>query len=258
MSDPYAALARFYDLDHADLADDLDFWQNLAGWTGGPVLEIGAGSGRVLLPLARAGFDVIGLDTSPAMLARAMARLGAERRLARRVTLIEGDVRVLALPPETRPPLAIATNGVFGHLLDHADAAAALTCLRAALHEDGLLAIDLPNPLTLVDDAPDGLLFHDWTRTDPETGHSILRLHSRRTDPAAQRLDTTFIYDDIAPDGSLRRHLAPVTLRWYTLPELTLLLAAARFRVETVYGDWELGEYEAASPRLIVLARPTL
>src|SRR5438874_377731 len=84
--DPYAALARFYDLDHAGFADDLDFWRNLARQIGGPVLEVGCGSGRVLLPLARAGFEVVGIDTSAPMLDRLKARLHAEPAAARRVT----------------------------------------------------------------------------------------------------------------------------------------------------------------------------
>ncbi len=102
---------------------------------------------------------------------------------------------------------------------------------------------------------PDGLLFHDWTLPDPETGAMVMRFHTRRIDPVRQQIATTFLYDELRPDGTLRRTLIPVTLRWYTLAELERLLATARFAVEHRYGDWELGEYTADSPRLIVLAR---
>ena len=60
--DPYAALARFYDLDHADFDADLDFWRNLAKIVDGPVLEIGSGTGRVLFPLARSGVEVVEVE----------------------------------------------------------------------------------------------------------------------------------------------------------------------------------------------------
>ena len=254
--DPYAPLARFYDLDHADFHDDLDGWVGLARQSGGPALEVGCGSGRVLLALAAAGIDVVGIDTSPPMLERARTRLAEAGDLPGTVTLHDADVRAMRLPEGPGAfRLALATLGVFGHLLTHADAARALRRLHAHLAEAGLVVIDQPNPLTLTDDLADGLLFHDWTRQDPETGHTIVRLHSRRTDPAAQRIETTFFYDEVAPDGALRRTLAPVTLRWYSAPELELLLDAAGFAVEALYGDWEMSDWAADSPRLIVVAR---
>ncbi len=106
--DPYAALARFYDLDHAGFDADLDFWRNLAKIVDGPVLEIGSGTGRVLFPLARSGVEVVGVDSSPAMLARARAHLAADPALREWVTLCEADVRTLRLDGGARFPLAIS------------------------------------------------------------------------------------------------------------------------------------------------------
>src|SRR5262249_54776484 len=153
----------------------------------------------------------------------------------------EADARDLRLAGGARYALAIGALGVFGHLLDHAEAISALERLRAHVVDDGvtrrgILALDLPNPLTLLDDLPDGLLFHDWTRPAPETGRTVLRSPSRRVDPIAQIVETTFLYDELSPDGAVRRTAAPVSLRYYHAAELERLLAAGRFRLEHLYG----------------------
>ena len=90
--DVYEKLARFYDLEHADLTADLVFFLHLTRQAGGPVLEVGCGTGRLLLPLVEAGIDVTGVDSSPAMLSV------ARRKLGERVMLIEGDIRTVTLP----------------------------------------------------------------------------------------------------------------------------------------------------------------
>ena len=75
---PAAALARLYDLDLLDDPGDLDLYLALAGRVGGPILELAAGSGRLAVPLAAAGYDVTGVDLDPAMLDR--ARTAADER----------------------------------------------------------------------------------------------------------------------------------------------------------------------------------
>src|SRR5207249_4667681 len=93
--------ARFYDWDTDTEADDLDFYRNMAARTGGPVLEVGCGTGRVLLPFAKAGTRLTGIDVSPWMLARARAELTAAV-LAERVKLVEGDARTMSLDERFR------------------------------------------------------------------------------------------------------------------------------------------------------------
>ena len=94
----YEHIARFYDLSHDRLVDDIPFLLRQAAEAGGPVLEIGCGSGRLLVPLIRAGFDVTGIDSSPEMLARAELRLAAESPLVGdRARLIHGDIRTADL-----------------------------------------------------------------------------------------------------------------------------------------------------------------
>ena len=100
--DPYAAIPDLYDLEHATYDDDLDFYRNLAQSVDQPILELGCGSGRIVVPLAELGHDVTGLDSSPPMLARAAMAVEAAG-VTDRVTLRAGSMvtadRVLTVPP---------------------------------------------------------------------------------------------------------------------------------------------------------------
>src|SRR5579863_1653723 len=111
----YDAFARFYDLDTAEITEDLAFWLNLARRTGGPILEVAAGTGRVLLPLARAGFSIVGVDLSGPMLEVARAKV-ARARLSAPVELIQADA--LDLDLGRRFKLALVALNSFGHFAE--------------------------------------------------------------------------------------------------------------------------------------------
>src|SRR5690348_1314056 len=151
--------APFYDWENARTLGrrDIPFWRNLAVNAGGPVLELGCGTGRIALPLGRAGAHVIGIDRSEAMLTRARKRV-KRSRLAGRVDLIRGDIRFLPfatgpLPPSasvlrtrrgSRPariprrfPLVMAPYGVLQSLLRERDLAATLQSVHDVLEPGG-------------------------------------------------------------------------------------------------------------------------
>ena len=142
---PAEALARLYDLDLHDDPGDLDLWLALAARTGGPILELMAGSGRLAVPLAEAGHEVTAVDLDPAMLARARARIGGEAgATARRVRLVTADV---ARPPACRPPATfrlafIALNSIFLLLPTRAAQAGRWATLAAHLAPGGLAVVD--------------------------------------------------------------------------------------------------------------------
>lgn len=224
----------------------------MAARTGGPVLEIGCGTGRVLVPLAKAGTRLVGLDVSPQMLARAREKLAAAG-VADRVRLVEGDVREMSLDERFR--LAYVALNTFMHLTTADGQTRALRRIHGHLVPGGLLVLDLFNPHPeLLDDA-DGRLVHDFTRPGPAEGSVSTRFHSQRVDPARQILEITFFYDEQGPDGVLRRTVAPFELHYFTRREVELLLESTGFAVEKVYGSYELDGYWAGSPKLIVVAR---
>ena len=143
MTDPYGAYARFYDLDLEGMEDDLPFLEGMAARCGSPLLELACGTGRALLPLARRGFQLTGVDVSPAMLAIARGRL-QEAGLDGRVRLVQQDMRDLDLGG--RFNLAFALVNSFSHMLTLDDQLAALAAVRRHLEPGGILILDLFNP----------------------------------------------------------------------------------------------------------------
>src|SRR5579872_5266195 len=111
---PFDRFARLYDWEHDDYVVDVDLHVGLARRFGGPVLELACGTGRLLAPLAEAGFSVTGVDSSPAMLSRARNRLDAMRLP---VELIESCIESLAIDPVRRFRTIIVALDSFGLLL---------------------------------------------------------------------------------------------------------------------------------------------
>lgn len=244
-------LTRYYDADFADVSDDLPFYRELARRTGGPILEAMCGSGRVLLPLARGGYALTGVDLSAGMLALARQRLEAAGFL-KRVTLLEGDVRT-ALPSGEFALAIVALNSLM-HLLNIAEQLAALQHLHGALRPGGILALDLFNPHTHQLAEQQGTLAFDKTFHLPD-GTLVQKFVAQQTDMAAQINRVTFLYDEIAADGLVRRATLPFAMRWLYRFELEHLLARVGFELEAVYGSYELDPYTNDSDLMLTVAR---
>ncbi len=247
---------RLYDLDTSDLADDLDFYVALAQRAGWPILEIGCGTGRVLVPLAQAGFEVTGVDVAPGMLERARTRV--ERAgVGSRVRLVEEDARRLDLYQHF--PLAIVALNSFLHFTSDDDQIDVLRSLWRHLRPGGLLVLDLPNPEPALLGEVGGQVVLEWVKTDPETGAEVSKLRSQRVDTARQLVELTLFFDESGPDEdgreSLRRRTYSLPLRYVYRRELELLLERCGFDVEAVYGGYDLSEYASDSLKLIALAR---
>jgi len=130
---------EFYDQFYADV-DDADFYIGLARRFGGPVLEAMCGTGRVLIPLARAGIDVTGTDSSDVMLAAAQEKLDAETTEVRaHASIVNADVRDMDLGQKFR--LIIVAFSSINHLLEPQDQDMAMACLKRHLEQEGALAI---------------------------------------------------------------------------------------------------------------------
>jgi SAM-dependent methyltransferase len=250
--DQFDLYARFYDLDLGDFDTDLLMIQQFAARCGSPVLELACGTGRVLLPLARQGYQVMGVDIAPAMLEVARCKVAAEG-LADRITLVEGDMREFAL--DSRFNLAFVAVNSFMHLLTTEDQLAALDCIRRHLDPGGLLLVDLFNPdLGSLLDAR-GQVLMDKTMTDPETGHRLVRFHTRTVDLGQQTQHVTYIVDEMADDGHVQRTLFPFSMRYLFRYELEMLLRHTGFIVEAIYGSYDLDEFSGDSDRMIAVAR---
>lgn len=248
---PFDRLAPYYDWEHAGFRDDLPLYLGLAERVGGPILEAACGSGRLLRPLARAGYAVVGFDTSPAMLALAEATLAGDAEAAARVRLVRADLRAARL--DQHFGLAIVALDAFGLLVDQADQLRALAALRGHVHADGLLVLDLANGNLRGTEAAEETVLH---RAGPfvEPGTHLAKWVRRRTDHAAQVDRLLHLYDESGPDGLVRRMVVELELRYFTRFELELLLERAGFFVEALFGDYDLTPFGPTSPRLIAVA----
>ncbi len=252
MLDAIDRIARFFDQEFAGYEDDLPVLEAYAARAGGPILELGCGTGRVLLHLARAGYQVTGVDLSLAMLELARAKAEAAG-LLNRVTLIAGDYGQVALGGPYR--FACTVMNTFLHLPDQAAQVRALKHWREHLAPGGLLLIDVlhPDPATLAE--LDGRLEFWGAWEDPASGHTVMKFLIRTVDLAQQTLHVRHIYDEIAPDGQLRRTQAAYDLRYVGRFEAELLLEKTGYVLEGIYGDWELTPFASDSPRMILVAR---
>jgi SAM-dependent methyltransferase len=251
----YDQIARFYDLTHASLTADLPFVLQLASETGSPILELGCGSGRLLLPLARAGHSVTGVDLSQVMLERARVRVAQEvSAVQQRITLHQADMTHFALPEGTQFGLVIVPYNTLLHL-DTAQALATLRRVKGMLRENGRLLIDLANPVDIANTPEDALLSLENVLTDPETGELIVHLASNRLDTADQTLHITWIYDVSAANGGpVHRTVAHGTYHYRYPHQLELLLQEAGFKLLHLWGDYDQSPYDEDSDRLLVLA----
>jgi SAM-dependent methyltransferase len=252
MTDPYARLAAYYDIENADLVDDLPAYAALADRFGGPVLDVGCGTGRVAFHLTASGLRVVGVDTSPAMLERARERFARHKFDPARLEWVEADITQLALNENFG--LAIFAYNGFMHLLTQADQIAALEHIRAHLKPGGGVALDLPNPVEMFQAEDVSGLVVERIFTNPASGATVIQQSLARLDRAEQLMELTWVYDSVEPDGTTRRDLVPLRLRYTLAPEMCLLLDRAGLQVEGLYGDYNLNPYEEESSRLFVVA----
>jgi SAM-dependent methyltransferase len=244
--------ARFFDADYAGYLDDLPLIEAYAQRAGSPLLELGCGTGRLLIPLAECGYRVTGVDLSPEMLRIARAKAEAAG-VADHVKLIEGDFA--GAPLDETYHLAFVVMNSFLHLNTLERQLCALRHWYAHLTPGGLLVIDVfhPDVSQLA-----GLAGHlEWDRTwnDPATGATVMKWLTRTVDLAEQTMHVTLIYDEVAADGSLRRTLVPFETRYLWRFEAELLLDKAGFTLEALHGDWDANPFESASDRMILVAR---
>ena len=243
-------MARFYDLDHDAVTDDIDFYVNMARRTGSPLLELGVGTGRVAIPLVKAGFEVVGVDSSAAMLARAEAKAVAAG--ASGLRLVRADVRDLDL--ERRFALAFSALGSFMHFLTPSDQMRALLAGYRHLKVGGLLVVDLPKPELEAWGQAHGELLHEWTQPEPSGGF-ISKLSSYYLEPPRQWQHVTHFYDRVALSGEVRRTVVSFALRYCFPFEMELLLERCGYTLEAVYGSYDLDSFGEDSQRMIFVAR---
>jgi SAM-dependent methyltransferase len=246
--------AALYDWEYRRRRDDVRFYTALADERGGPVLDLGCGTGRVMLPLLRAGHTVVGIDRAPEMLARAAARLA---RLApvlrRRGLLVRGDLRQLGVAP--RFAFALSAFHSIQHLHADADLVRFFRSVAAALKPGGWLAFDSFAPdarfLAQADGKPRG-------RTafrHPTTGRRLIYSESHRRKGAI--LAMTFHYQPVDARGRRRGPERRVRLQHRLLDPAAVagLLAQAGLMLIATWGGFDGRPLDAETEQHVYLAR---
>ena len=248
VDDPYAQIADLYEAEHRGWTEDLDLYRALAARAGGPVLELGCGSGRVAIALAEAGHEVHGVDTSKAMLAIARRNLGGCQLP---VTFSLGDMRRLSR--DRAFGLAFCALDGLLHLQSAADVRDTMVAAHGALRPGGLLAFDLVNPSPDLLGMRDGVVRHQSTFAGPgdtEVSHFV----SWDIDPDALTIDTAHFYDWMTDAGIVRRRSTSFRLRYLERDEVEHGLRAAGFCRVELYGSPQLHPFEPDSERMIFVA----
>lgn len=223
------------------------------------VLEVGCGTGRISIPLARAGNQIVGLDCSATMLAQFRDKLANEPQAVRdRVSLYEGDARDLQAASAALGrvfDLAIAPFRVIQHLLTVSDQLRCLAAIRRHLAPGGRLVFDVFNPNF-------ALLVRDRTAETEDTPE--LELSDGRFLRRTSRISKVRFLDQVnevelvyyvRTGMSVERVVQAFEMRWYTKPELEHLLARSGFEVEETFGDFDRSKLDDESREIIVVAR---
>lgn len=239
--------ALLYDLQYEGYRDDLPFYLRVAADQAGPVLELGAGTGRVTAALAAAGHEVVAVDASEAMLARAKDRL-ADEVASGQVTLSHADMRDLAL--DRRFASVVAPFNTLMHAYTLSDQDRTLAVARAHLDQGGVFAFDVYVPrlgaLGVVRSE------REWDDVGGEQTELFLVQHH---DAVRQLLESRYHLDRRDPSGVVHRTSARLVQRYYHRFELERALRAAGLTHTRWYGGFDRRRLDEDSALMVGISR---
>ena len=256
--------APFYDWENAQTLGrrDVPFWRNLALNAGGTVLELGCGTGRISLPLARAGVPMVGVDRSAAMLAFARRRI-ARGRLQGHLRLVQADIRHLPFLPAVAPPtkkghrrdrfaMVMAPYGILQSLLHERDLAATLSEIHRVLQSNGTFGLELVADLPSWEESRKRVSLKGWRGR--RGGAHVTLVETVRQDRTRRR--TIFDQEFTERRGRQARvHRFSLAFRTLSVPQMTRRLERAGFEISALLGDYRGGRWDARADVWIILAR---
>lgn len=246
--------ARFYDWENARTMGrrDVAFWRRLAAQSGGPVLELGCGTGRVTVPVTSSGARVVGVDRSTEMLARARAR-ARRARLGSRLSLVRADICQLPFSSPGPFTLVMAPYGVLQSLLSEADLEATVEAVSRVSARRALFGIDLVPDLPSWREYENEVSLRGGFRNGSARGRLTL-VETVRQDRA--RALTIFNQEYIEARGRMRRrHRFTLTFRTVGVQEMCERVGACGFAVEAVLGGYDGSPWDERAEVWLILAR---
>jgi len=266
MTEPIYQRPDDYDLEHEGRDEDIDCLVRLIrARRPKRVLELGAGSGRLAIPLARVGaresFDVVGLEPAEEMRNAAAQKLESETdQVRKRLTLEAGDMRSwrAAKPFE----VIVCADSSVSHLLTLEDQLATWRTAFRNLRPDGLFIVDIVMPQIFayadsMQTPPRSIVEIDLDAADPETGTRLLRYKTTRYQPHEQRASIRFLYDKFTAGSTEQpvRSVSDFESHVYFPRELQLLYLCAGFVVDAVFGDYRPRPLRETSRQMIAVGR---
>jgi SAM-dependent methyltransferase len=249
--------AFLYDSLATGVEGDVAFYVEEARAAGSPVLELGCGTGRILIPMAEAGLEVVGVDASADMLAVArekLQRCGPD--VQRRVQLVPGDMRNFAL--DRSFSLVTIPYRAFLHNLGVDDQVRTLTRVREHLAGNGRLIFNVFDPKVQLLAAGRWSMPPDRRRefVHPRTGNRVRITEDFRYDLDRQLVDGRFVLDEMDAAGRILTTTdSPLTLRYVFRYEMEHLLVRCGLRVEALFGDFRRGAFRPGGEQIWVVRR---
>ena len=251
----YDAIAEFYDFTSTSRdRQDVGFYVEMAKQSAGPVLELGCGTGRVLVPIARAGIEIVGVDPSAHMLAVCRDKLSREPQVVQsRVRLVEGDMRRIAL--DRQFPLVTTPYRSFQHLLTVEEQLSCLNSIREHLTPEGRLVLDVFNPslAMLVDERSFEERGDEPEFTMPDGRKVVRRFRTVARNLPEQSFRAEEVFCVAHPDGRHERVVQAYQVRYLFRFEAEHLLARVGFRLQEVYADYDKSPYGTKEPGELIL-----
>jgi SAM-dependent methyltransferase len=256
----YRVIAKYYDGAYAAKQDllDLPFYLDLATQSRGPVLEIACGTGRVLLPIARKGLEICGVDNSLPMLDVLKENLAREpQEVRQRVTVEESDMRTFRL--NRTFPLVMIPFRPMQHMFTVEDQVAALKTAAAHLTDQGTLAFDVFYPkfemiwTKIGEEIPE----MEWSPSSDPT--KLVRRFFRKDsiDKINQIFSFTFIFRTYESGKLIQEETEPFRLCYYTYPHLRALFRLAGLEPIVEYGCFAKTPLDNTAEQMIFLLRKT-
>jgi SAM-dependent methyltransferase len=235
---------------------DLPFYVELAEQSAGPILEVACGTGRVLLPIARKGIQIHGVDNSRPMLKILETSLASEHKDVReKVTLHEGDMRDFQLGAQY--PLVIIPFRPMQHMHTVEDQVSALTTAALHLSDTGLLAFDVFYPKFDLINTKMGeeVLEFEWSPN--QDSQEIVRRSFRKdaVDKILQIFHFTFTYRTLRAGELILEETEAFQLSYFTYPHLRALFLLAGLEPVAEYGSFAKAPLDNKSEQMIFLLR---
>ena len=233
--------------------EDIPFYVDLAKEIGGNVLDLTCGTGRVAIPMAEAGVDVVGVDKSSHMLSLAADRLKDAPATSGAVEFVQDSILTFDLGKQF--DLVVIPYNSFSLFLSVAEQRIVLNRVYEHLRPDGLLALDLFTPDLWRLTREDSQLYYRADVTNPDNGTRYILWEQSSTDNLNQIIETRYLIENLSSEGVVQnRSYKDVVFRYVHRYEMAHLLNLAGFEDITVYGDFQKGDLLEASEVMVWVA----